>query len=142
MAFTINQTGIERGATQLLFPSAPIIIDRHREEPADAAHAIAITGAPIVVQFGRTQQKSELRMRIRLLTGAEVTTLNTLMAGSGPVVVKLTPGSATTINCMFGPREEQEVVPYSGDYATAKMDGSAVDPLLEQHHAELFLLRV
>ena len=142
MAFAINETGIERGATKLVFESAPIINDRHAEEPADAVFAVAITGAPITVQYIRTQNKTFLYFHVRLVSGADVDTLNTLMGGVGPVTVKLTPGDATVILCMFGPREDQDVTPYNGDYATGKADGSAVDPILTQHYADLFLLRL
>jgi hypothetical protein len=142
MAFSINETGFERDATKLVFDSAPILMDRHEEEAKDAEYAVAISGAPITVQFNRTQDKSFLRLKIRYIAGADVDTLVTLMEGDGPVTVKLTPGDATTILCMFGPREMQELTPFSGDYATGKSDGSAVDPLLRQYYAELFLLRL
>ena len=142
MAFTINQTGFERGATQLIFGDAPIILRRHAEEAADAAHAIAINGQPITTQFTRTQAKSFLRLRLRLVAGADVTTLEDLMKGAGPVTVKLTPGDATTILCMFGPRDDQQLTPYNDDYATGKSDGSAVDPIFTQYKADLFLLRL
>ncbi len=143
MAFTINQTGIERGGTQLIFESAPIMLERHAEDAADAAHAVAIGGEPITTQFNRTQSKSFLRFRIRLVSGAaDLATLIALMEGAGPVTVKLTPGSATTTECMFGPRHEQILIPYNEDYATGKSDGSAVDPIFIQYKCDLFLLRL
>lgn len=142
MSFTINQTGIERGGTKLVLATAPIIVDRHAEESADSVYAVAITGAPITVQYVRSQNKTFLYLHIRLVSGADVDTLNTLMGGIGAVNVKLTPGDATVILCMFGPRDDQDVVPYNGDYATGKSDGSPVDPILTQHYADLFLLRL
>ncbi len=142
MAFTINQTGIERGGTQLVFESAPIMLQRHAEEAQDAAYAVAISGQPIVTQYARTQAKSFLRIKLRLIAGADVDTLITLMEGAGPVVVKLTPGSAATITCIFGPRADQKLTPFNKDYATGKSDGSAVDPIFTQYEAELFLLRL
>jgi len=142
MAFTINQTGLERGGTQLIFDDPPILINRHEEEAADAAYAVAIGGEPITTQFNRTQAKSFLRLRLRLVVGADVGTLETLMKGAGPVTVKLTPGDSATILCMFGPRSEQAVIPYNEDFATGKSDGSAVDPIFTQYKAELFLLRL
>jgi hypothetical protein len=142
MAFTINQTGFERGATQLIFDDPPILLDRHEEEAQDAAYAVAISGEPITTQFNRAQSKSFLRLRLRLVKGSDVTTLVTLMEGAGPVTVKLVPGDATTIQCMFGPREDQQLIPYNDDYATGKSDGSAVDPIFTQYKAELFLLRL
>lgn len=142
MAFTINQTGLERGATQVVTDDPFILLDRHAEEAQDAAHAVSLSGEPITTQFTRAQAKSFLRLRIRLIKGTDVDDLVTLMEGAGPVTVKLTPGSATTIECMFGARKDQKLVPYNQDYATGKSDGSAVDSIFTQYHAELFLLRL
>jgi hypothetical protein len=142
MAFTINETGFERGATKLVFDDPPILMNRHEEEAADAAHAVAISGAPITVQFNRSQDKSFLRLKIVYIAGSDVGTLETLMNGAGPVDVKLTPGDATITQCMFGPRDQQKVIPFNDDFATGKSDGTAVDPIFTQYYAELFLLRL
>ena len=142
MAFLINEAGFERGATQLLLDTAPIMLERHAEDAQDAAYAIAISGEPITVQYTRSQPKSFLRVRLRLIAGADLDTLINLMEGAGPVDVKLTPGDSTVIQCMFGPREDQELIPYNDDYATAKMDGTAVDPIFVQYKCDLFLLRL
>jgi hypothetical protein len=142
MAFAINETGFERGATKLVFGTAPIMLERHAEDAQDAAYAVAISGEPITVQYVRTQAKSFLRIRLRLVVGSDVTTLIALMDGAGPVDVKLTPGSAAITQCMFGPREDQELIPYNEDYATGKPDGTAVDPIFTQYKADLFLLRL
>jgi len=142
MAFTINQTGFERGATQLLFDTAPIMLQRHAEDAQDAAYAIAIGGEPITTQFVRTQAKSFLRIRLRLIAGSDLGTLITLMEGEGPVDVKLTPGDAAVIQCMFGPREDQALIPYNDDYATGQTDGSPVDPIFVQYKCDLLLLRL
>ena len=142
MAFTINQTGIERGATKLVFESAPIILERHAEDAADSAFEVSLTGAPIVTQFTRSQAQTFLRFRLRLVSGADVATLSTLMAGAGPVTVKLTPGSAATIQCMFGPRANQTFMPFNDDYATGKPDGSAVDAAFIQYRVDLMMLRM
>lgn len=142
MAFSINETGFERGATKLVLGDAPILVERHEEEAADAAYAVAIGGEPVTTQFNRTQAKSFLRLRIRLLDATAMGTLETLMNGAGPVDVKLTPGSAAITQCMFGPRVEQQIIPWNEDFATGKMDGTAVDPIFTQYKAELFLLRL
>jgi hypothetical protein len=142
MSFTINQTGFERGATQLLLDTAPIIIQRHAEDAQDAAYAIAIGGEPITTQYTRTQTHSFLRLRLRLIAGSDIATLITLLEGAGPVDVKLTPGDATITQCMFGPREDQNWVPYNDEYATGKTDGTAVDPIFLQYKVELLLLRL
>ncbi len=142
MSFTINQTGLERGATKVVTDDPFILLDRHAEEARDAAYAIAISGVPVTTQFNRSQAKSVLRLRIRYIAGTDVDDLVTLMEGAGPVTVKPVPGDAGTIQCMFGPRADQKLVPYNEDYATGKPDGSAVDPIFTQYHAELFLLRL
>lgn len=142
MAFAINETGFERDATKLVTGDPFILLDRHAEDAQDAQYAIAITGAPITTQFNRTQSESILRLRIRLITGSDVAVLTSLMAGVGPVTVKLTPGDATTFLAMFGPREDQKLIPYNEDYATGKSDGTAVDPIFTQYKADLFLLRL
>jgi len=142
MSFTINQTGIERDATQLLFPDPPILLERHEEDAADAVYEVSLPGNPIVVQYVRDQPKSFLKIRLRLLDAAEVATLVTLMEGSGPVTVKLTPGDAAEFLAMFGPRDDQDLMPYNDDFATGKPDGSAVDTVFTQYRADLFLLRL
>ena len=142
MAFGINETGLERDALTLVTDDPFILLNRHAEDAQDAAYALAISGATITTQFSRTQSKSILRLRIRLISGTDVDDLVTLMKGLGPVTVKLTPGDATTFLAMFGPRVDQKLVPYNNDYATGKLDGTPVDPIFTQYHAELFLLRL
>ena len=142
MAFTINQTGIERGATKLVFPDPPIMVQRHEEDAPDAAYDVSIAGNPVVVEYARDQQKTFMRLKVRYLGASEISTLQTLWSGSGPVTVKLTAGSATTSQAMFGPRKDQKLNLFSGDYATSKPDGTAVDSIFEQYWAELLLLRL
>jgi hypothetical protein len=125
-----------------VFGDAPILMDRDEEEPADSVHAVAITGAPIVTTFNRTQEKTFLRMKLRLVAGSDMDKLRSLMKGSTPVTVKLTPGSATTILCRFAGRDEQTMNPYNDDFATGKPDGTAVDPIYTQFSPELLLLRL
>jgi hypothetical protein len=145
MAFTINQTGIEdyaTGTTQVVFDSPVIVQERDAETGADAVHDVAISGVPVVVVFSRTQAKSFLRIYARMVKGTDLDNLRTLLASGEPVKVKLTPGSAATVTCMFGPRSEQVLVPWNGDHPDAQGDGSALDPVLIQYKAELFLLRL
>lgn len=142
VAFTINQTGIERGATQLIFNDPPILVKRHEEAAPDAAYELSLTGTPVVVVYNLSQDKAFLRLKIRYLDAFDIAILETLWSNKTTVEVKLTAGVATTITCMFGPRRDQQIMPYNKDFATSKPDGTAVDPILSQYWAELFLLRM
>lgn len=144
MAFTINQTGIENagGTVQVVFETAVVIEERDFETGADAVHDIAITGAPVVVVYNRTQAKTFLRLYVRRIMGTDLANLRTLMAAGEPVTVKLEAGSATTIVCMFGPRKDQDLRAWTGDHPDAKNDGSAIPDLLLQYQAHLLLFRM
>lgn len=145
MAFTINQTGIEdyaTGTTQVIFESPVIIEERDDETAADAVHDVAISGAPIVVVYNRTQAKTFLRLYVRRIMGTNLANLRSLMAAGAPVSVKLAAGSATTITCMFGPRKDQELRSWTGDHPDATSDGSAIPELLLQYNAHLLLFRL
>lgn len=145
MAFTINETGIQdkaTGTTKVVFETPVIIADRDAETPADTVHDVSLAGTPVAVAYVRSQSAAFLRLYVRRLLIADVLTLRTLLASGAPVEVKLTPGSATLIDCMFGPRSEQKLTPWNGDHPDAAGDGSALDPLLTQYNAELFLLRL
>jgi hypothetical protein len=142
MAFTINETGIESGATKVVFASPVIINERDEETAADAVYDVSLTGAPVVVVYNRTQAKTFLRLYVRLIKDTDLTNLRTLMASGDIMTVKLTPGSSTTIQCMFGPRSEQKLTPWNGPHPDAKGDGDPIDGLLLQYKAELMLLRL
>lgn len=142
MALGINDTGIYRGATELAFPDPPIILSRHEEGGPDRVYDIALPGNPVGVEYTRDQDQAFLRFRLRLLTAAQVAVIETLMGASGTVEVKLTPGSATEITCLFGPRSEQVFYLYNDEIPNAQPDGSALDPLLTQYRVDLFLIRM
>jgi hypothetical protein len=144
MAFLINETGIEdyaTGSPQVVFDSPVIIAERDAETAADAVHDVALSGAPVVVVYTRTQSKSFLRLYVRRIVGTDLANLRALMAAGKLVKVKLEAGNASTIDCMFGPRSMQKLSAYTGDHPDAKGDGTAIDPLLLQYQAELVLLR-
>jgi hypothetical protein len=142
MSFTINQTGIEQGTTQVVFETPVIINERDDETAADAVFDVALPGNPVVVVYDRTQQRTFLHLYVRRMLIADVEKLRTLMASGSPVTVKLTPGSSTTIQCMFGPRKDQRLIPWNGPHPDADGAGATLDPLLTQYKAELFLLRL
>ena len=144
MAFNINETGIENAAedVQVVFETAVVIDERDAETAADAVHDVAISGAPIVVVYNRTQAKTFLRLTVRRIMGAYLANLRTLMAAGEPVTVKLEAGSATTIVCMFGPRKDQDLRAWTGNHPDAKNDGTAIPDLLLQYKADLLLFRL
>lgn len=144
MAFGINETGIEDYATgtpQVVFDSPVVVLERDAETAADAVHDVALSGDPVVVVYTRTQAQTFLRLYVRYITGTALANLRTLMGNGDLVKVKLTPGSSTTIDCMFGPRADQKLEAWTSDHPDAQGDGSALDPLLIQYKAELLLLR-
>jgi hypothetical protein len=144
MAFNLNDTGIEDYATgtpQVVFNDPVVVLERDAETGADVVHDVAISGDPLVVAYNRTQQRTFLRLYVRLISGTDLSNLRSLMGAGALVKVKLTPGTSTTITCMFGPRTEQKLRAYTGDHAEAQSNGSPLDPLLIQYNAELMLLR-
>lgn len=145
MAFLINDTGIEdyaTGSPQVVFASPVIIMDRDDETTADVVYDVSLTGAPVCVVYDRTQAKTFLKIYTRLVTGADLTALRALMTAGKIVNVKLEAGDATVIPCMFGPRDQQKLVPWNGPHPDAKGDGDPIPDLLLQYKAELMLLRM
>lgn len=116
MAFPAGTTGIERGATQLLFTHAPKIVNRHGEGGPDRVVAFSVPKTPIVVEYAAAEDDTTLVIRSELLTAAQAATLETLLRGSGTVEVKLDPASATTITCIFSPRAPDDLEPIWGAY--------------------------
>jgi hypothetical protein len=142
MAFAIGEVGIERGGTQVLFGAPPIIEDRHREGGPTTAFELAITNDPCVVDYAVDQDKAFLKIHMEQLTIAQINTIETLMGATGPIVVKLKPGDATTIVCAFGPRTMHNLEPYNGPYPESDKSGSTLTPVLTAYKATLFLLRL
>lgn len=116
MAFAAGTTGIERGATQLLFDHAPKLVNRHGEGGPDRVVAVSVTRNPIVVEYAAAEDDTTLVIRSELLTAAHAATLETLLRTAGTVEVKLDPSSATTITCVFGPRRPGDLEPIWGVY--------------------------
>jgi hypothetical protein len=142
VSFTINQTGLERGATQLVFPEAPIILSRDDLAQAPVSVARTLTGQNIAVELVVTEDDPDIRIRVHRMTAAHVATLRTLRAGGGPLTAKLTPGSATTIDVVFRPASEQMITPYTGPHTDATDAGAALDAILTTSVVELSLGKV
>ena len=142
MAFNLDEVGIERDTTQVLFNAPPIIEDRHAESGQDTIYEVAIPGNPVAVQYVPSQAKIFLRLRWEQVTSAQVATLETLRGGAGLITVKLKPGDATTLTCVFGPDSEQEITPYTGCYPESDKTGSPLPELMKTYRVRLTLLRM
>ena len=141
MGFSASQTGIERGSTKLVFDSPVIILDRHAESSPMTAHELSITGAPVVTQMVRSQTAAYLRLRVVVLSLAQVTTLKTLIDG-GPVTVKLTPGTGSTSVAVFADASKQRIEPLLGEHPEKTSVGAALDTSLTRYKADLTLIRL
>jgi hypothetical protein len=101
MAFTDDQVGLERGATQLLLAKAPKQPGRNQGGGPVRASTTSLPGSTITVEFTQQQNRRQLRLEIVFLTEAQAATLRTLIDGTGPVTVKVAPGTSDTIACTF-----------------------------------------
>lgn len=142
MAFALDEVGIERGATQVLFDAPPIIENRHAEGGPSRAYEIAITNEPCVVEYVVSRDQAKLLIRMEQLTAAQVATIETLLWAGGLITVKLKPGDATTNTCAFGPRTEHRFEPYNGPYPESDKTGSALTSVLTTYRVTLSLLRL
>lgn len=142
MAFLINEVGIERGATQVLFDAPPIIMDRHLEGGPSVAYALAISNKPVSVHYHVSQDKAFLTIKMEQLTIAQVETIEALIGATGYIYVKLKPGDATVLQCTFGPRSKQKFFPYNKDYPESDKSGGTLTPVLTAYRVTLFLLRM
>ena len=142
MTFNLADVGIERDATQVLFNAPPIITDRHEESGQSTIYEIALPGNPVVVQYVLAQPKVFLRLRWEQVTDAQLAVLDTLRSGSGPVTVKIKPGDASTLTCMFGPDADQEITQYTGDRPESDKIGGALPELMKTSKVVLTLLRM
>lgn len=137
MSFAIGKTGLERGATKLVFDHAPKVVDRHAEEGPDRVVAVSINRNTIVVEYAATEDPSRLVIRSELMTEAQVETLETLRSAAGVVTVQLDPtGVDPTFYAVFGGDEEQKVEPIFGAYP------ENAPARLTQWRAELTLYRM
>jgi len=142
MAFQLSEVGIERGAVQVLFANPPIIVERHAESGQGTIYEVAVPGNPVAVQYTPAQPKIFLRLRWEQVTDAQLVLLESLRAASGVVVVKLKPGVAATITCVFGPDEDQTITQYTGDRPESDKTGNALPALMKTSRVELTLLRM
>ena len=114
MSFSLSETGFERGATKLVLSRAPRILNRWNDGGPVRASVTSLPGTSINVEYHQAQDRRELVLALEAMTETQVSTLRDLLDGVGPVVVKLDPASATTINCSF--TNDVEITPIIGAY--------------------------
>lgn len=103
MAFTDDQVGIERGATQFLPAREPRVMSRYQGGGPERAITRSLTGSPIVVEYLQDIGQVDLVLRWEHLTAAQIATLRSLIDGAGLVTVKIDIGTSATMLCLFAP---------------------------------------
>jgi hypothetical protein len=144
MSFTSTQTGIENyaGTAQLLFPHPPIVEERFAESSVATVVAWSIPNTACLVQYQGAQTRKFLKLLVRTLTAADMTTLTQLRDAGGLMYAKITPGTSTTILCAFAPDEDQEWEPMVADHPEKTATGTDIPALLKVYEAHIVLVRM
>lgn len=103
MSFTNDQTGLERGAVQLLLTVPPRIMDRYQEGGPARAATRGLTGNAILVEYVQTTDDASEVWNMETLTELQASTLRTLLNTPGPLTAKPTRGTTLTFLAAFGP---------------------------------------
>jgi hypothetical protein len=133
MAFTNDQTGLERGAVQLLLTAPPRIWNRHQEGGPARAAPRSLPGPPIGVEYQQVNDDPVEVWQMEALTEAQTETLRQLLDSPGPLTAKATRGTATTFTATFGP--DWEIDPVVGEHTNTAPQG------LRYHRARVELLK-
>ena len=96
MAFTNDQIGFERGATQLLLDREPRHFNRYNRSGPVRDSAQAITGKPVTVEYVQEAGEWVIELALEKVTDAKASTLRTLADTAGPLTAKWTLGVSTT----------------------------------------------
>jgi len=96
VAFTNDQIGFERDATQLLLDREPRHLNRYNRSGPARVSNVAITGKPITVEYHQEAGEWIVDLAIEQLTAAKADTLRTLANTAGPLTAKWTLGVSTT----------------------------------------------
>jgi hypothetical protein len=96
VAFTNDQVGFERDATQVLLDREPRHFNRYNRSGPARGSIKSITGKPITVEY--TQETGEWLVELALeqLTDTKADILRTLANTAGPLTAKWTIGVSTT----------------------------------------------
>jgi len=91
MSFEEGETGIERGATQLLFDFPPTVLKRYANAGLRRVLEVSLANTPIVTEFDEDQESPTLEIEVPYLSSTQRDTLLTLAGAAGPVEVKTDP---------------------------------------------------
>lgn len=136
MSFIGNETGVERGATKVVFPVPPDVVGRFSDGQEDPVISRSLSGEYVAVFLHRTSSSHVLKLHVKVMEWADVQALAGLMDTASPVTVRYAPGG-TDYTCVFGPREEQEFKPLLGNHPDARTDGSAIQSTLLRYEVTL-----
>lgn len=101
MSFADGQTGIERGATKLLFDFPPTVRNRYAHSGLRRALEVSLANTPVVVEYAEDQDSPTLEIEVPYLSSTQAGTLLTLAGAAGPVEVKTNPTGTTSITAAF-----------------------------------------
>lgn len=130
MAFTDEQIGLERGATQLLLDREPRHLNRYNRSGPARTTTKSITGKPITVAYSQIAGEWTFELALENLTDAKTATLRSLADSGEPLTVKTTAGVATTYTAAIS---EIKIEPIIGPFTDGAPDR------IRYHRAELIL---
>ena len=114
MAFAINATGIERGATQFAPAAHPTrVLNRYAESTVDRVVTLALEGTPMVTEMPRATTVVMQTWRWEVVTETELAKLVTIRDAVGTVVAKRKSGAAATFDAALA---AVRLGPVIGDY--------------------------
>jgi hypothetical protein len=133
-------SGTSSTASSMTLPRPPIVLERQKDRgPATAVAGPTLAGTMVVQQWPNARQRF-LKLRITLLSAAQVDTLRTLINAGGMVTVNL--GVGSTIVAVFAEEATQEIVPLLTDYPECDDAGSSLPDGRKVYAATLTLVRV
>jgi hypothetical protein len=81
-----------------------------------------------------------LKLFVRTLTAAQMTTLTTLRDTGGLMTAKIEAGVATTYLCVFAPDDQQDWIPMIADHPESTETGTAIPDVLKVYEAHIALI--
>ena len=98
MSFAAGETGIERGATKVVFAYTPTILERYAEDGPPRAVEITLPGTPVQVEYLEEQNQPYIKIDVMYIPVADLADFLTLVRGTGPLSLKTDPaGSAIDV---------------------------------------------
>jgi len=142
VSFAATECGIERGATKVTFPEPPSVHDPDVEGAAEPQINLSIDASPVAVYLTKAQAKSRIKIETYPLTLTQVNVLRSLEASAEVATLKYKPSASTEVSVVFGPRSEQEFVPYNGPHPEGDETGAALGAWRTTYRVVLSLVLV